>query len=97
VVARESGSPALLAQVLRRIGDWLRPGGLMVISVPVAAGEGVDPDWLGVPMYFGGLGAEETLAAATAAGLRIERAETLREDEGDGRIVEFLWITAIKD
>lgn len=43
--------------LLAKAVSWLRPGGVLLINAPVAAGEGIEPDWLvGVPMYFGGIG-----------------------------------------
>ncbi len=77
--------------LLAKAVSWLRPGGLLVINVPVADGDGIDPDWLGVPMYFGAIGEVETLAALTAAGLAVERAQVIEEDE-DGLVVRFLWV-----
>jgi SAM-dependent methyltransferase len=75
--------------VLTKAVSWLRSGGLLVINVPLSAGEGVEPHWLGVPMYFGGIGRQATLDALTEAGLIVERAETVEEDE-DGSVVRFL-------
>lgn len=49
----------------------------------------------GVPTYFGGIGEPATLAALDEAGLSVERAETVDEDEG-ARVVQLLRITAIK-
>jgi SAM-dependent methyltransferase len=77
--------------VLTKAVSWLRPGGLLVINVPISAGEGIEPDWLGVPMYFGGIGTQATFDTLTEAGLIVERAETVEEDE-HGSIVRFLWI-----
>jgi SAM-dependent methyltransferase len=87
--------PATHAPLLRKLATWLRPGGIAVVSTPAWPGDGVEDDWLGVPMYFGGLSVEDTLAAAAVAGLTVERAETVAEDE-DGTRVEFLWVTAVK-
>jgi SAM-dependent methyltransferase len=87
--------PATHAPLLRKIAIWLKPGGFVVFSTPAWPGDGVEDDWLGVPMYFGGLSVEDTLAAVAVAGLTVERADTFGEDE-DGTRVEFLWITAVK-
>ena len=80
--------------LLRAIGAWLRPGGLLVLSTPVVIEPGVQEEWLGVPMFFGGIGERATLAAVEEAGLHVELAE--RVPEGEGGAAEFLWVTAVK-
>jgi cyclopropane fatty-acyl-phospholipid synthase-like methyltransferase len=84
------------APLIERVGGWLRPGGLFLTSAPLTPGDDLDADWLGVPMSFGGIGAEATLAAVDAAGMTVEDAPVVGEDEGGGRTVEFLWVTAVK-
>jgi SAM-dependent methyltransferase len=81
------------ARFFRRVADWLRPGGFLLTSAPQGVEDQVTPDWLGVPMYFGGIGVEATLAAVTAAGLRTEVAEVVPEGE-DEPGVSFLWVIA---
>lgn len=83
--------PAAHRPLLARAVSWLRPGGLLLVNVPVTAGDGIDPDWLGVPMYFGAIGADATLAALRDAGVLVERAEVVDDDE-DGVAVPFLWV-----
>jgi cyclopropane fatty-acyl-phospholipid synthase-like methyltransferase len=78
------------------IAEWLRPGGLLMTSAPLTPGDGTDSDWLGVPMFFGGIGQEATRHALDDAGLVVESWEVVGEDEGDGHIVEFLWLIARK-
>jgi SAM-dependent methyltransferase len=78
------------------ISEWLRPGGLLLTSVPLTPGDGHDDAWLGVPMFFGGIGEPATRQAVGEAGLTVETWEVMGEDEGDGRIVEFLWLIARK-
>lgn len=84
------------APLLARVARWLRPGGLLLTSAPMTPGEGTDDDWLGVPMFFGGIGVEATLAALRDAGLVVGSADVVGEDEGEGRVVEFLWVTATR-
>ena len=84
--------PALFAE----IATWLRPGGVLVTSAPVQPGDGIDPAWLGVPMFFGGMGEDATLRAVAAAGLAVTSADRVAENEGDGQTVEWLWVTAVK-
>lgn len=82
--------------LLTAAAGWLRAGGLLLTSAPLGAGDEVKESWLGVPMFFGGIGEEATLATLRAAGMRVESAERVPEDEGGGRTVEFLWVTATK-
>jgi SAM-dependent methyltransferase len=83
---------ALLASIAR----WLRPGGLLLTSTPLGAGDGHDPSWLGVPMFFGGIGEDATREAVADAGLAIDAWEVVAEDEGDEHIVQFAWLLARK-
>jgi cyclopropane fatty-acyl-phospholipid synthase-like methyltransferase len=44
-----------LPDLLRKTGMWLRPDGLLVTMMATRADAGrVEPDWLGVPIYFSG-------------------------------------------
>jgi SAM-dependent methyltransferase len=88
--------PGVQRDLPGRVARWLRPGGLFVTSAPLSAGEGVDAGWLGAEMYFAGIGEAAMVAAVGAAGLLLESAVRLREDAGDGRVEEFLWITATR-
>ena len=87
---------ALHRDVLNEIAAWLKPGGLLLANAPLAEGDGVH-EWLGVPMFFGGIGADRTLAAIEDAGLCIEAAEQITDEEGDGQTATFLWVRARKE
>jgi SAM-dependent methyltransferase len=84
------------APLFASVAGWLRPGGVLLASTPLNAGNDTEPEWLGVPMFFGGIGEEATRHAARAAGLRLETMQTVEEDEGEGRLVRFNWIVARK-
>jgi len=86
--------PDTHAPLLRRAATWLRPGGMLLTSAPLEAGSTVEESWLGVPMYFGGIGAAATVQAVTDAGLVVESAREVAEDEGEDRTVTFLWVLA---
>lgn len=79
-----------------RIATWLRPGGLLLTSAPLGVGDDHDEEWLGVPMFFGGIGEQATREAVRRSGLVIESSEVIEEDEGDGALVQFLWLLARK-
>jgi SAM-dependent methyltransferase len=83
------------APLFREVARWLRPGGLLFTSAPVGAGEG-EEDWLGVRMFFGGIGEAATREAVLQAGLVPDDLSAIPEDEGDGKIVSFLWLVARK-
>lgn len=74
--------------VLRSIADWLRPGGLLLANTPSGAGASIAEDWLGVPMFFDGIGEEQTFTAVVEAGLNLESAERVVDEDGG----EFVWI-----
>ena len=84
------------APLLGSIADWLRPGGLLLTSAPLGVGDGMDDNWLGVPMFFGGIGEAATRRALEQCGLSIETWQVVEEDEGDGRVAQFLWLVARK-
>jgi SAM-dependent methyltransferase len=87
--------PTAHAPLFAAIAIWLRPGGRLLTSTPRIPGDTVE-DWIGVPMYFGGIGDDATLAAVRAAGLTIEASEVSAETDPDGHLSRFHWITATK-
>lgn len=82
------------AALFTAIASWLRPGGLLLTSAPLSPGDGTEADWLGVPMFFGGIGEGATRQAVSAAGLEVETWQVVEEDEGDAQLVSFLWLVA---
>ncbi len=82
--------------LLRKVGRWLRPGGLLVATMGATASPGsVEDDWLGVPMYFSQHDAETNKRLVQGAGLRLLCAREETTDE-DGVPVTFLWVVAEK-
>jgi SAM-dependent methyltransferase len=77
---------------LARIFGWLRPDGLLCASFPLGADSDVEEDFIGVPMYFGGIGEAATLTGLHQIGFVIELAE-VRDDREDS---SFLWVIARK-
>lgn len=85
-----------LPVTLKGIADWLRPGGILVASFGSEEHEGsVDPDWLGVPMYFSGHAPEVNCQLVREAGLVIDH-QALGSDEEFNTSVTFHWIVARK-
>jgi SAM-dependent methyltransferase len=81
-----------LPGLLRRIADSLRPGGYLLATFGRSGAEGVQDDWLGVPMFFGSYTDEQTLGLLAGAGFETERVEVVpivEPGEGEGN---FLWI-----
>jgi SAM-dependent methyltransferase len=84
------------AMLLGRIGTWLRPGGLLFATMGAHdTPDGVEQDWLGVPMFFSHYDAEKNRDLVRQAGLDILSADVVPEDEA-GETVEFLWVAARK-
>jgi ubiquinone/menaquinone biosynthesis C-methylase UbiE len=86
---------AELPVVLKRIGRWLRPRGYLLASFGCSGAEGVEEDWLGVPMFFASFTEDENRQLVRDAGLEIVRDEVvpIREPEG---VARFQWILARK-
>ena len=78
----------------RRVASWLRPGGVFCASFPLTPGDDVEADWLGVPMFFGGIGREATEELLRAAGFALELAEVRENPDPDGGTESFLWVIA---
>jgi SAM-dependent methyltransferase len=80
--------------LLGRIRAWLRPAGVFIASMGVEDDPGtVEPDWLGVDMYFSHYSARRNRRLVEAAGLAVDSAEVLVEPE-DRHDARFLWVVA---
>lgn len=83
-----------LAPLLGRIAGWLRPGGVFLAAFGVEDDPGtVEPDWLGVPMYFSHHSARVNRRLVREAGLEEQLAEVL-EEPADRHGARFLWVLA---
>ena len=65
-----------LAPAFARILSWLRPGGRLMLSLGTSdnAGE-IEPDWLGVPMFFAGFTPEMNERLLIGNGFDLEMSE----------------------
>ena len=84
------------AATFARVFRWLRPGGVFCSSFPAGAHEDmVQENFLGVPMFFGGIGRDATERLLRGAGFELELSEE-KEEEEDGMTVRFHWVIASK-
>src|SRR6185369_1142593 len=83
-----------LPWLVGRIHDWLAPDGLFLATFGTTEDEGVQSDWLGVPMFFAGHEPAVNRALLVERGFEIVADEvtvTVEPEEGD---VAFHWILA---
>jgi predicted TPR repeat methyltransferase len=81
-------------RVLAEIAGWLKDGGLLLLSLS-ARGEtdGVQDDFVGVPMYFSGYGPDVNRRLLAAAGFEILTDEIVQVREPAGQSA-FQWVLA---
>jgi SAM-dependent methyltransferase len=88
------------AAVYRKVATWLDGDGLFIANLPVRGGaDGIEEEWLGVPMFFASLDVEQNLRAIQEAGLEILDSRLIPEievdpDEGTSEPQEWQWIVA---
>ena len=82
-------------ELIRRIAHWLDDGGLLLANFGAgAAGEDVDDDWLGAPMFFASLGVESYVPLLGEYGLEPLRDEVITQTEPGHGDVAFQWVLA---
>lgn len=79
------------AFLFQRIATWLRPGGVFVASLGADKPGDWRGNWLGVELFFSHFDAAVNEKLVRDAGLTIEHAQIVEQDNEDGR---FLWIIA---
>ena len=85
-----------LPAMLDRIATWLRPGGALLATLGTIEGDGVQQDWLGVPMFFGGLDPARNRMLSPRPGSAIDRDEVATLVEPEEGEVSFHWLLARK-
>ena len=81
--------------LIGRIAVWLDDGGLLLATFGAgAAGEDVDPDWLGAPMFFASLEGSSYIPLLRDSGLEPLRDEVLVQHEPGHGDVAFNWVLA---
>jgi SAM-dependent methyltransferase len=80
--------------VFERFARWLRPGGLLLASLPASADPGSTGEWLaGAPMFFASLGATGYDQVLREQGWRVIETRSSVADEPEGP-ASFYWILA---
>ncbi len=83
----------IVADGYDRIGE---PGGLFLATMGAGdTPDAVQPEWLGVAMFFSHFDAQTNRRLVEQAGLRVLQTEIVIDDE-DGPPVSFLWVLAQK-
>jgi SAM-dependent methyltransferase len=81
--------------LVHRIGRWLRTDGLLLGTFGAGeAGESIDPEWLGAPMFFASLGGDAYTRLLLDAGTELLRDEVVGQDEPGHGEVRFRWVLA---
>lgn len=77
--------------VFEAFAGWLRPGGLVLLTLPTGDDPGSVDEWLGVDMFFSGHTVDVSRRLLTGAGFELlaDEVVTIHEPEGD---VSFLWV-----
>jgi cyclopropane fatty-acyl-phospholipid synthase-like methyltransferase len=81
--------------LLERIRRWLRPEGLLLLSIEDLDEPGTVTEWLGVEMYFSMFSADATRQLVRAAGFDIEKTALGTQTEG-GTDISYTWVLARK-
>lgn len=81
--------------LIERIGTWLRPGGHLLATLGAdMAGEMVEGDWLGAPMFFASLDTRAYPVILKSVGFELLRDEVVVQREPGHGEVAFRWVLA---
>ena len=79
-----------------RIFEWLRPGGLLMMSLPTIEAEDRVEVWLDVPMFFAGITPQASERMLRKTGFEIELSEIRGEEEPEYGPTDFHWVIGSK-
>jgi len=81
--------------LIGHIAHWLKQGGLLLATFGAGeAGEQIDDDWLGAPMFFASLGGDSYIPLLRECGLEPLRDEVIVQHEPGHGDVAFHWVLA---
>ena len=83
------------AAILRRICGWLRPGGLLLISIEAGEYDDVEGTWLGVPMFLSCYDPDTMVRLVEEAGFALLET-AIEEQVEEGKEIPYLWLLAAK-
>ncbi len=85
-----------LPKLIKCIVGWLRPDGYLLATFGMSGAEGIEDNWLGVPMFFASYSSAENTAFLAETGLGVARDEvSVIVEPGTGE-ARFQWILARK-
>lgn len=95
-------SRSKLKDMLIKIYDWLKPGGVFVFNLATIDEEEIHGEFLGYGMFWSSYGVDENQAILTEVGFEVLQVEVLQA--GDGKLeeddpdfdAEFMWVMARK-
>ena len=83
------------SRVLRAIRSWLKPGGVLVVTMGTRESESFFGSFLGTPMYWSSWSRAANIRLVEEAGYRVSSATDETEIEiEDGTPVTHLWVVA---
>ena len=83
------------AELLLRIRNWLKPGGVFLAPMSTVGGPDRTETWLGVEMFFSGWDAETNRRLVREAGFEVLVAEAIPMHEPESQYeTAFVWILA---
>jgi predicted TPR repeat methyltransferase len=81
--------------LIRRVCNWIRPEGFLLATFGAGeAGEDIDQNWLGAPMFFASLGGDAYVPLLREQGLEPVRDELVVQHEPGHGDVPFRWVLA---